>query len=392
METTTEVQELSLEKVIDSKLVQNNVTKMVIAALKEKFGGLRLKTLDDKESYLEIKAAAREVAKVRTLAVKICKEGREEAVKTQKAWIAKEKEVVGELAEVEDPLDGEVAKFDNEVKRLEAEEKQRQETAYINRQAQLTKLGATYVDGSFVLGEASFESALVKECSQDVWEEAVVPKFQAEYEQIEAVKVAEQKKKDDEAAELKKQQDALAEQQKAFEDQQKEFARKQAEAQKIEEDKKRADELEKERAQSALQKKRFELMFPVNPTGEDFDMATLWVLAESDFSEKLAYKTEQFNKAKAEKEKALEDKRLADIEKAKQDAIIAEQKRQADTEEAKRQEEVKKQMELEAANDKTKWEDFINQVKEINTFEMRSGQYRKKMQIAKEKIDEILSL
>jgi len=52
----------------------------------------------------------------------------------------------------------------------------------------------------------------------------------------------------------------------------------------------------------------------------------------------------------------------------------------------------KKQMELEAANDKTKWEDFINQVKEINTFEMRSGQYRKKMQIAKEKLDEILAL
>jgi hypothetical protein len=31
-------------------------------------------------------------------------------------------------------------------------------------------------------------------------------------------------------------------------------------------------------------------------------------------------------------------------------------------------------------------------VSEIEVFEMRSGQYRKKMQIAKEKIEEILSL
>ena len=43
MEQFMEVQEVSLEKVIESKLVQANVTEMVIAALKDKYGGMKLK-------------------------------------------------------------------------------------------------------------------------------------------------------------------------------------------------------------------------------------------------------------------------------------------------------------------------------------------------------------
>ena len=37
-------------------------------------------------------------------------------------------------------------------------------------------------------------------------------------------------------------------------------------------------------------------------------------------------------------------------------------------------------------------ETFIDRLKEIDLFDMRSGQYRKKMQVARQKIEEILSL
>lgn len=352
MEATTEIQELSLVKVIESKLIQNNVTEQVIAALKEKYGGMKLKALDDKESYLEIKAAARECAKVRTLAVKVCKEGREEAVKTQKEWIATEKRVVGEVAIVENALDAEVDKFDAEVERLANEEKQRQETAYINRQAQLTKLGATYQDGSFVLGEASFESALVKECSQDVWEEAVVPKFQAEYEQLESVKLAEQKKRAEEEAVMKAEQVKLRAKQEEFRLQQEEFNRQIIEASRIAREKILAEQREKEKIEREAQ---FELM-------------------------------------KQQAAEAAEAKRLADIELA----VKKEQERQHEilriAEINRQREEEKRKAELEAAGDRIKWGDFIKKLSAIETFEMRSGQYRKKMQIAKEKLEEILSL
>lgn len=352
MTDTTEVQELSLVKVIESKLVQNNVTDQVIAALKEKFGGMKLKALDDKESYLEIKAAARECAKVRTLAVKVCKEGREEAVKTQKEWIATEKRVVGEVAVVEDALDAEVKKFDDEVNRLAAEEKQRQETAYINRQAQLTKMGATYQDGSFVLGEASFEAALVKECSQDVWEEAVVPKFQAEYEKIEAVKFSAEQERLAKEAEMKAEQEKLRAEQEAFRKQQEEFSRQQAEVARIEREKALA--LENEML--------------------------------------LAKREADFKIMQEQAEAAAEAKRLADIELAVKKEKERQEFEALKAEEQRKQEELKKAEMLAQSSDRVKWEDFITKVAAIETLDMRSGQYRKKMQIAKEKLEEILSL
>jgi len=385
MNKEQEVTVVSLDSVIETKLVQNNVTEMVLSSLKEKYGGLKLKALDDKESYLELKAAAKDCAKVRTLAVKICKEGREEAVKTQKLWIAKEKEVVGKVAEVEDALDAEIDKYDKEVERLANEEKERQESAYINRQAQLTKMGATYVDGCFILGEASFEAVLIKESSQDVWEEAVIPKFQAEYEKIESVRIAEEKKKQEAEAELKRQQDELARQQAELRQQQEEMQRQKEEAERIEREKKHQEQLAEQKRVSDLQAKRLELLLPFNRFGADVSMATLWTLSEDEFNEILESKKKEFEQYQLEQQRLAEEKRLADIELAKQEAIRKEKQRIAE-------EEQKKQAELEAANDKTKWEDFIKQVEGVTVFEMRSGQYRKKMAAAADKLKEILAL
>lgn len=352
MEQTMEVQEVSLVKVIETKLVQSNVTQQVIAALKEKYGGMKLKSLDDKEGYLDIKAAAKDCAKLRTLTVKICKEGREEAVKAQKEWIKKEKEVVGDIAVVEDALDAEIAKFDAEVERLANEEKQRQETAYINRQAQLTKFGATYIDGCFVLGEASFEANLVKGSSQDVWDEAVIPKFQSEYEKIEAVKVAEQKKKDEEDAIRRAEQEKLRAEQEEFRLQQEAFKAQQAEIARVEREK--AIALENEML--------------------------------------LAKREAEFEIMKQKAAEAAEQKRLADIEEALRKEKERQEFEALKAEEQRKQDELKKAEQLAQSSDKVKWEDFITKVAAIEALDMRSGQYRKKMQIAKEKLEEILSL
>lgn len=380
-----EVIELSLEKVIETKLVQSNVTDAVLNALKEKYGGMKLKAIDDKESYLEIKAAARECGKVRTLAVKICKEGREEAVKTQKLWIAKEKEVVGRVAEVEDALDAEIERFDKEVERLENEEKERQEAAYINRQALLTKMGATYADGSFVLGSASFEAALIKGSPEDVWEETVLPKFQAEYEKIELVRIEEEKKKQEAEAELKRQQEELQRQQAELKAQQEEMQRQRDEAARIENEKRHQEQLAEQKRVSELQSKRLSLLLPFNPSGSDVDMATLWSLEEDKFNEILESKKKSFEKQQLEQQRLAEEKRLADIEFAKQEAIKKEQQRIAEEEE-------KRQAELEAASDKTKWAEFLKEVGNISFFDMKSSQYKAKMNAARAKITEILGL
>lgn len=385
MEETMEVQELSLEKVIETRLIQNNVTEKVLSELKEKYGGMKLKSVDDKESYLELKAAAKDCAKIRNLTTKVCKLGREDAVKIQKMWVAEEKRVISRISEVETPLNDEISIYDAEIQRKENEEKERLEAIYINRQAELTKMGATYSEGSFVLGEASFEANLIKASSDEVWNEAILPNFKEEYEKIEAIRIEEQKKKDAAEAEIKRQQAELLRQQEELRIAQAEMLRQKEESERIEREKAHKEQLEKERIRHEIQIKRFNKIFPYNPTGADVDMNTLWSLSDEEFENKLEEKRLQFEKDKKDKEAAAEAKRLQDIEDAKALAIKQEQERVA-------AEEARKQAELEAAKDKDKWEAFIIAVGKIEIFDMRSGQYRRKMQIAKEKIEEILSL
>lgn len=403
MEATqnAEVIELSLVKTIETKLVQANVTETVLAALKEKYAGMKLAAIDDKESYLEIKQAAKECAKVRTLTVKICKEGREEAVKAQKQWIAKEKEIVGQVAEVEDALDAEIKAFDDNVARIEQEEKNRQEEAYINRQAALTKLGAVYANGEFTLGEASFEANLIKGSSEEVWTDAVLPKFESEYQKIEAVRIAEQKKKDEEAAELKRKQEALEKEQKEFEEKQAAFKKQQEEAEQAE----KARVAEEQKKQQVADDKKFSERMALL-SGWSFNGFTVSRQNAEMYGNKndiISMQDDAFAQLVkdnhdyiAAQNKLAEEKRLADIEAAKQKAIKDEQDRVAEQarldEIKKKQEEEKRIADLDAANDKTKWEEVVKYLKNCPKFEMRSGQYRKKNQMYNEKIEEILSL
>jgi hypothetical protein len=56
------------------------------------------------------------------------------------------------------------------------------------------------------------------------------------------------------------------------------------------------------------------------------------------------------------------------------------------------EEEEKRQAELEAASDKTKWAEFLKEVGNISFFDMKSSQYKTKMNAARAKITEILGL
>jgi hypothetical protein len=301
----------TLESKITSELAKENITEKVLFELKAKYGDLKLKSLDDKESYLELKEAAKVCSKVRNAVVKCCKLLREEAVAYQKKCVAKEKEIVSIVSEIEDPIDAEIAKYDAELKRKEEEEKQRKENEYMSRTQNLTKMGAVYSNNEFTLGEFSIEANLVKDCSQEVWESDMLPKFQEQYQIIEAERIAEEQRKADEAAELKRKQDELAEQQRKFQEEQAEFQRKQYEAERI------------------------------------------------------------------EREKALENEML--LAKREADFKIMQERAEAVAELAK-------------AGDKEKYQHLIEQFNAIVVPEMRSGQYRTKVALIREKLEEIKAL
>ena len=407
-ETQSEVIEITLEQKIETDLVKANVTQAVISTLRSKYGELKLKALDDKESYLELKAAAKECSKIRNLAVKCCKAGREDAIAIQKLWVAKEKEVVAQILEVESPLDEEIAKFDAEVERLENEERIRQEEEYMHRTQSLTKMGAAYGDGTFSLGGYSIEAAMIKESSADTWNDTILPKFTVEYERIEAERIELQKKRDAEEAELRRKQEELAEQQRQFEAQQAEFKRKQEEA---ENERKEAERKQAEEHRAALEKRTQKRQNQLSALGMTFNFqhlaytyedvnvdvnTELSILSEDDWDVLVAKITPVI----ADRKHAAEEKRLAKIEEDRKEAIelAAKQERQR-IEEENRQAEIKRQQEeqrkleeLAKAGDKAQWDHFLEQVEKISVPTFKSGQYRKIGAIANEKLEEIFSL
>lgn len=92
------------ENPITQELVKSNVTETVLANLKKDYLPLKINGINDAEGYKIVHDARIKCRDLRTLTENICKKGRENAVRIQKDWISKEKEVVAQISEVEQHL------------------------------------------------------------------------------------------------------------------------------------------------------------------------------------------------------------------------------------------------------------------------------------------------
>lgn len=238
---TEEVKELPLEKVIDNTLAKNSVTKTVLNAMKKKYlvdakadtPALKeefvLKTPTDKETYLLIKEERKGVRKVGIITEKLCETGRADAIKIQKMWLDKQKEILGEVAAVQDQLDAQIKIFEDEQKRLEEEEEKRKDEQYNVRQSELIKMGAVIANGCLNINDLSIETNNIREADDEVYKETIFPLFKMHYEANEKKRVEEEEKKKKDQEEFDRKKKELDEQQEKMRQQQEEFDRKQQE-------------------------------------------------------------------------------------------------------------------------------------------------------------------
>jgi len=89
---------------IVTALAKENVTDAVLARFKQNYLPLKINGISDKEGYEKVKLARKECKDTRVATVKICKKGREDSIKIQRAWIAKENEITSQIKPVEDHL------------------------------------------------------------------------------------------------------------------------------------------------------------------------------------------------------------------------------------------------------------------------------------------------
>lgn len=411
LEVEAEELELPLEKKIEKALIKENITDKVIEELKNRYSGLKLKAIDDKESYLQIKEAKKNVRAIGIITEKLCKHGREDAVKEQRLWLAKEKEILSKIDEVQEPLENEIKKFEDEVERLENEEKERKEKVFQERQSTLIKYGAQYNNGSFELNHISYQIDNIKEADNEIWESIILPKFYAEFEKLEAEKVRIEKEREAAALKLKEEQEELNRQREEMDKQRKELEKAQAEMQRMKDEAERVKnmlELEaknkKAQQEEKIWRERLSQLKDVSWNGE---AALYWSEVVLTISELINISDESFvvvrdahNKSVEQRQKQEEEKRIADTEAQRQKDIEAalqkERERVAkekeDAELKAQQEKIRKEEELAQAGDRVKWADVLRQINELAIPEMKSPTYRKKIQILKEKISEIEEL
>lgn len=113
-----------VENKIDSALEKENLTEIALSNLKDMYLSLKIENANDLESQNVAKEGKRICVKLRTSTVTACKIGREKAIKEQKLWLAKEKEIVGKISEVEAHLDSEIKRIEREKKEIEAQKVQ----------------------------------------------------------------------------------------------------------------------------------------------------------------------------------------------------------------------------------------------------------------------------
>ncbi len=392
----TDVIVITPEQQIENALVKENVTEKVIAALNEKYGALRLKSLTDQESYLELKSGRRDVRKVGILAEQVCKKGREDAIKTQRLWIAKEKEVLGKIAKVQDPLDLEIKRYEDEQNRLEQIEIRRKEQTYMDRQTKLFIMGAKYADGSIVLRDVSYETTLIREANEDMWE-SMLAKYNKVYAEIEAAKVEEENRRKAEAEELKKQQDELKRQQQELKDQQDKLRAEQIliENKKYKE---REQILQQRRSQLVSLGMVYQMVYDYYAY-EDVKVdnaAEILLLSEQEWNELIEGIKPMIEQRKQIIEAERQKKIAADIAFAKEEATRKERERieqeQRDAEAKRQQEEQRKEDELAQAGDAARWVEFTKRLSLIKMPQAKSSYYKSRVNIAKQKLEEISQL
>lgn len=191
-----ETKDLVVVSVVENALAKENVTALVISELKEKYLPLTIQGIDDKEGYRKVKEARIECKNLRILAEKITKKGREKAIAEQKAWIAKEKEVVNEISSVEDYLQSQQDAIDNELERLKEEERAK-ENAWI--QERIDKLAQYNV---------VIDLFTVKTMPDDMFEQKLEEGRIAHEAEIERVKKEEEEKKQEEERVLRMKEEA----------------------------------------------------------------------------------------------------------------------------------------------------------------------------------------
>lgn len=325
---------------IENALEAKNVTEEILKAMEEDFMVLKISDINDKENYKLIDEKRKMCKKTRSLTKDICEEGRAHLLVQQKAWIKKEKDIVSRIQAVEDHLEAELKKVDDEKERIKAEKELADQLRMQQRTAKLLSLGMELKGDNYILGSIVINALHVK-IYTDFDFGAAIAEAQAEHERQMVIKAEEDAKLAALQEQQIKEREQLDKEKAEFEAKQRKAAEEEEERQKkikAEQDKLEAEK--KALAESKIKARASQLYAQgMAFNGTDHVFGTYVVsgeliknLSDTEWDQKI---TTEIIPELATRKAKIEDDRLAKIEKDKQDAIEADRKKRAEEEIAK---------------------------------------------------------
>ena len=352
MEQTVTQQELAILNPIDAALSKENVTAKVIAELRKSLT-IKIKDINDKENYAVAKRARIECKNLRVLAVKICKSGREEAIQIQKQWIAKEKEVVSQIEEVENYLQGEQDRIDNEKEAIRLQAEREAAERIQNRVKLLFDNGCSYDGVNYSILETTINDTQLKVMDDNIFS-VFMDKVKVEHQRELEMKEQAEKERLAEVARIEAEKKAEAErmqkEREELEAQQAKFKAEQEASRKLQEEAQAKMQAENERIAKEQREKQEEL--------------TRQAKAIQDAKDE-AERIERERLLKIETDRIAAEKETLRIEAERLAAIEAENKRISEEAEAAEQARIEQERQAALAPDKEK---LLTLAESLSTF------------------------
>lgn len=252
-----EVNELQVH--IDAELKKFNVADKFIADLKEKYAGVEVSSLEDKENIALMKEGLKLARDSRIAVEKKRKSLKEESLMVGRAIDGEAKRITEGLLETETPLKSQkekIEKWENEEKERKAAEEQK----LIDDRVEALKNAGIEFDGRFysIGNTISVDISTIKELS-DVDFQFLVAKVGAEAERIRVEKEAEEARKKEEEERQRKEREALDLKAKELAKKEEEMAERLKKIEAAEAAAKKAEQDERRRKEEEAEKKIIEV-------------------------------------------------------------------------------------------------------------------------------------
>lgn len=208
----------AVDVILQDKLEKSSITEQVLSSLREELKALQ-GPIQDRQRFAIVQGAITKATNYRNNIVRICKKGRENALMEQRAWIAKEKELVSYIEEDEKPLRDAKQAYLDEQERIEREAAEAKERMIRERFAKLegfgfvrvTDPGTSGAEGgdSYVLRTTSLSVESVMKADAETWGNMMLGAEQVWREEQDRI-AAEQEAKRQEEERLRKEREELA--------------------------------------------------------------------------------------------------------------------------------------------------------------------------------------